>query len=72
MIENIQMATKNEIREEMSNLEAKFNTKKNELDEKTKEWGNFVKETHDEMKKMSERYNMLKNEINKREGNPEK
>lgn len=68
MIENIQLATKNEINEEMSALQKEFDAKKSELEGLTDEWAKKAKKIQDEMKELSEKYIFYKKEINKREG----
>lgn len=68
MIENISMATKAEIQEEMARLDKEYQEKENKLKHQFEEWTRYVKEVDAEVRTLSEQYNRLKNELNKREG----
>lgn len=68
MIENISLATKAEIQEEIESLEKEYTDRQKLLGEKLEEMRTYVSKEFEEINKIAKRYGDLKEEINRREG----
>lgn len=67
-MENITLATKAEIQEEMNRLEEEYKEIQTEIGNKFEEWRKYIYDQNEKMVAIDEEYNNLKKEINKREG----
>lgn len=67
-MENITLATKAEIQEEMNRLEEEYKEIQTEIGSKLEEWRKYIYDQNEKMVAIDEEYNNLKKEINKREG----
>ena len=67
-MENITLATKAEIQEEMNRLEEEYKEIQTEIGNKLEEWRKYIYDQNEKMVAIDEKYNNLKKEINKREG----
>lgn len=67
MIENLDIATKKEIEDELLEIENEFNTKRTDLQDITEEFKSLVSSIQNKMKELSDRYEILKKELEKRE-----
>jgi len=67
MIENLDVATKKEIENELLEIENEFNTKRTDLQDITEEFKSLVSSIQNKMKELSDRYETLKKELEKRE-----
>jgi len=68
MIDNISLATKAEIQEEIETLEKEYADRQKLLGEKLEEMRTYVSKEFEEINKIAKRYGDLKEEINRREG----
>lgn len=68
MIEDLTMATKKELENEMKLLEEHFDKTRFELMDYIKTTEDFVKEKSEYMEELSNRYNEIKAEVEKRDG----
>lgn len=67
-MENIALATKAEIQEEMNRLEEEYKKIQDEIGTRLEEWRKYIYNQNEKMVAIDEEYNNLKKEISKREG----
>ena len=67
-MENIALATKAEIKEEMNRLEEEYKKIQDEIGTRLEEWRKYIYNQNERMVAIDEEYNNLKKEISKREG----